>query len=117
MGKYIRQLRYYKDGDSRNQPANEDEGYISLNQLINPIFFSKYMPIVQLGIQTLPGTKFYLNDNTRNYPIIIGYTGIYELNLDGITEINSLCFDDVSINTINETPDAYLIIDMVCEGE
>jgi hypothetical protein len=63
----------------------------------------------------LPGTKFYLNDNVRNYPIIVGYTGIYELNLDRIAEINSLSFDATSIQTINNIEDAYLIIDMVCE--
>jgi hypothetical protein len=37
------------------------------------------MPIVQLGIQSVPGTKFYLNGS--NNPIIIGNTGIYELDL------------------------------------
>lgn len=116
MSKYIRQLRYYKEGDERNYPQNEKEGYISMNQLINFNFFSQYMPITQIGIQTLPGTKFYLNDNTHNYPIIIGYTGIYELKLDGFAEINSLSFDATSIDIINKTEDAYLIIDMVCEG-
>ena len=115
MSKYIRQLRYYGDRDERNYPQSEDEGYISMNQLINPNFFAQYMPIVQIGIQTLPGTKFYLNDNVRKYPIIIGYTGIYELDLDGIAEINSLAFDASSIQTINNTDDAYLIIDMICE--
>ena len=54
--------------------------------------------------------------NTKlNYPIIVGYTGIYELNLDRIAEINSLSFDATSIQTINNIEDAYLIIDMVCE--
>lgn len=116
MSKYIRQLRYYKENDERNYPQNKEEGYISINQLANYQFFSQYMPITQIGIQTLPGTKFYLNDIVQNYPIIVGYTGIYELKLDGFAEINSLSFDIASLETIRDTKDAYLIIDMVCEG-
>lgn len=116
MSKYIRQLRYYKENDERNYPQNEKEGFISLNNLANPFFFSQYMPVTQLGIQTLPGTKFYLNDNTQRYPIIVGYTGIYELDLSGIAEINSIVFDIDSLNTIQKMQDGYLIIDMVCEG-
>lgn len=116
MSKYIRQLRYYKDEDKRNYPINdENEGTISLNQLINPKFFSQYMPIIHLGIQTIPGVKFYLNDNIKTNPIIIGYTGIYELNLENIAEINSLCFDIESIQNIQNIDDAYLIIDMISE--
>ena len=41
-----------------------------------------------------------LNDKIKTNPIIIGYTGIYELNLENIAEINSLCFDIESIQNI-----------------
>ena len=113
MSKQIKQIRFYGTGDSRNYPFDDVNGYISVNQLVNYKFFEQYMPITQIGIQTLPGTKFYLNDITATYPIIIGYTGIYELNLTDIAEINSLFFDLDSILTIDKTDDAYLIIDIV----
>ena len=116
MGKYIKQFRYYSDNDLNNWPRTKDE-FISTNALIGEKFFTKYMPIIQLGIQTLPGTKFYLNDIERLNPIIIGYTGIYELNLEGIAEINTLAFDLESINRISTNKDAYLIIDIVYEKE
>lgn len=116
MSKHIKQLRYYGPNNENNYPQNVEEGYIGINQLINEKFFAQYMPITQIGIQTMPGTKFYLNDIQRNYPIIIGYTGIYELKLDGIAEINSLAFDGESISRIANTSDAYLIIDMVYES-
>jgi hypothetical protein len=61
----------------------------------------------------LPGTKFYVNGS--NNPIIIGNTGIYELNLQGLTEINSLQFDASSIALIHSNKNAYLIVDMIYE--
>ena len=71
---------------------------LNKNNLMSGTIFHNYTPITQLGIQALPGTVFYLNDDTiRSNPIIIGYTGIYELNLEGIAEINTLCFDEKSL--------------------
>ena len=35
--------------------------------------------LIQLGIQGLPGTEFYL-DNNYNNTIQLGFTGIYEIN-------------------------------------
>jgi hypothetical protein len=40
----------------------------------------------------LPGTRFYLNNNIEA-PVIVGPTGIYELDLENISEINNLYFD------------------------
>jgi hypothetical protein len=60
----------------------------------------------------LPGTKFYLNNGTT--PIIIGSTGIYELDLEGLSEITALSFDGTSIETINSNNNAYLLIDVIC---
>ena len=73
------------------------------------------MPILQLGIQALPGTKFYLNGS--NNPIIIGNTGIYELDLQGLTEISSLSFEANSISLINGNANAYLIVDMIYDED
>jgi len=64
-----------------------------LSNLVTGNIFTNYTPITQLGIQTLPGVKFYLNKR-ENGAIIVGYTGIYELDLEGIAEINMLSFND-----------------------
>jgi hypothetical protein len=61
--------------------------------------FTKYLPFTQLGIQSLPGTRFYLNDNIEG-PVILGSTGIYELELEGISKISSLKFDSKSLKLI-----------------
>ena len=114
MARKIKQFRFYQrvgtNGDTRNQPAE-----ISLSNLKSGAIFSTSYPIVQLGIQTLPGVKFYLNKAID--PIMIGETGIYDLELDGTTQITHLCFDGTSLNLINSNPDAYLIIDIIYESE
>ena len=112
MAKKIKQIRYYADGADTNYPNSVDQGTIPLyRNLVSGSVFSRYMPILQLGIQALPGTKFYLNGS--NNPIIIGNTGIYELDLQGLTEINSLSFDASSISLISSNNNAYLIVDMI----
>lgn len=114
MAKVVKQYRYYNAEDSKNQPQSE----ISLQTLeTGSVFFSEsgLAAITQLGIQTLPGTKFYLNNAKK--PIIVGATGIYELELEGISEINSLFFDKDSLETIEEVGNAYLIVDALYEVE
>lgn len=110
MAKHIMQFRYYDESNSNNQP----EG-LKLSQLENGDVFSKYRSFTQLGIQSLPGTRFSLNDNIEGH-IIIGSTGIYELELEGISEINSLKFDSKSLELIRDNPNGYLIIDVIYEG-
>ena len=83
MAKQIKQFRYYEQNSNKNYPNT-----ISLSNLASGSIFSKYVPIIQLGIQSLPGTKFYLNNS--NDPVIIGNTGIYELNLNGLSEITAI---------------------------
>jgi len=68
---------------------------------------------VQIGIQTLPGTKIYLNAHT--IPVIIGATGIYELSVDGLSQITSVQFDNASLQIIENNPNAYVIIDYIYE--
>ena len=110
MAKHIMQFRYYDENHSNNQPEN-----LKLSQLVNGEVFSKYLPFTQLGIQSLPGTRFYLNDNIEG-PVILGSTGIYELELVGISKISSLKFDSKSLNLIKNNPNGYLIIDVIYEG-
>mgnify|MGYP001772397179 FL=1 len=58
---------------------------------------------------------FYLN-NAKN-PTIIGATGIYELDLEGFSEVNSLRFDKTSASIINDIGSAYIIVDALYEVE
>lgn len=112
MAKEVKQFRFYDNANSggKNYPTT-----ITQRSLVSGSAFADYMPITQLGIQSLPGTKFYLNNS--NNPIIIGYTGIYELNLEGMAEITALSFDVKSLEAINGNPNSYLIIDIIYEGE
>lgn len=112
--KHIKQFRYYGPANANNSPISMEER-ISTNVLTSTQYFSQFTPITKIGIQTLPGTKFYLNDLECQNPIMVGYTGIYELDIEGVTEINSLSFDLESIMRINNLADAYLIIDIVYE--
>lgn len=111
MAKHIMQFRYYSDEQSdNNQPKD-----LKAEDLEKGTVFSKYTPITQLGIQALPGTRFYLNGNIEG-PVIIGSTGIYELELEGISKINSLKFDFKSLDLIAKNPNAFLIIDVIYEN-
>lgn len=112
MVRKVQQIRYYGDHKSdsdKNQPAN-----LTGNRLRSGSIFNQYTPMKQIGIQTMPGVKFYLNNSIE--PIIIGSTGIYELNVENLTEITALSFDTTSINMINETPStSYIIVDILYE--
>ena len=110
MAKQVKQFRFYntKNTANKNYPAN-----LTLNQLVTGGAFSNYKRIVQLGIQSLPGTKFFLN--SANNPVIIGNTGIYELDLQGLSEITSLTFEQKSIQAISDNNNAYLIVDIIYE--
>lgn len=110
MSKQIYQVRYYKDNDSRNEPSG-----LTMAKLKSGSAFSGKLPIVQLGIQTLPGTKFYLNNSTSY--VMVGVTGVYELELEGTTEITSLTFSADSLKMIADQSDSYLIVDIIYEKE
>ena len=110
MAKHIMQFRYYEDNHTNNQPVKLNAG-----SLVDGTVFAEYLPFTQLGIQALPGTRFYLNDNIEG-PVIVGSTGIYELELEGISKISSLKFDSKSLKLIADNPNAFLIIDVIYES-
>ena len=114
MAKKIKQIRYYGDNDPRNYPSsNLGKNIIpTYRNLISGSAFKYYMPIIRLGIQTIPETKFYLNNS--NDSIIVGHNGIYELDLQNLTEIHSLRFDPSSLTAIKQQ-DSVLIIDIIYE--
>ena len=113
MAKQVKQFRYYSEPSYKlnmNNPSN-----IKLDNLVSGEIFSLYTPIYKIGIQALPGTKFYFNDTSS--PIIIGHTGIFEMDLNEHTEIIALKFDAKSIVAIQNNPNAYLIVDIIYEEE
>ena len=110
MARKIKQFRFYGSGNVNNYPPCEDFSIYTSGSI-----FNEYYPIVQLGIQTLPGTQFYLNGYKE--PIIVGATGIYEINLDGEIEIIKLEFNDNSMVNIANNSNNYLIIDIIYEAE
>lgn len=123
MANRIKQYRYYADavknstnGNEKNQPreiADESGGYIptSYNHYVSGLVFGDTFPVLQLGVQALPGTKFYLNNALE--PVMIGSTGIYELDLEGQTEITNITFDHDSMVLIRDNNNAFLIVDII----
>lgn len=109
MAKRIQQFRYYTNKHVNNQPTN-----ISYQNLVSGSIFSNYLPITQLGVQGLPGMKFYLNNSREG--IIIGNTGIYELDLQGQAEITALSFDAASVNAVRNNENGYLIVDIIYDN-
>lgn len=115
MGKILKQFRYYGKNNDNNFPSDLDS-----DKLMGSAFIlqgNEFAPIVALGVQTIPGLKFYLNEAID--PIIVGNSGIYQLELINNYEINKLSFDKKSVeNLIDDSSNsAYLIIDIIYETE
>lgn len=111
MAKTVGQVRFYGDEDKRNFPQT-----LSYVQLQSGSFLSNAYPITQLGIQTVPGAKIYLNKDKQ--PIIIGVTGIYELNVDGLAQITDLAIASETLNVLRDKRNQqYLIIDYISDKE
>ena len=102
MSKGIVQFRYFGELNEKNYPTT-----ISKAKLMSGVIFDDYTPIIKLGIQSLPGTKFRLNAN-QDY-IMIGGVGLYELDMtQGTGVVTSINFDEMSLTNIDENQDAYL---------
>ena len=82
--------------------------------LVDGSAFSDYMPLSQLGIQAPPGTKVFFNGDT--IPVIIGFTGLFEVNLDYGGVVNSMAFDSASIENVQSNDSALIIVDMAYVG-
>ena len=109
MANVIQQFRFFSVDSPSNYNIEEVKDLVTGDFLKTNGF--SISSIIQLGIQALPGTRFYLNNLTE--PIIIGETGIFELELNGVTEISKIQFDCASLNAISRNVNARLIIDII----
>lgn len=77
--------------------------------------FRNYCPLTQLGIQAIPGTRFFLNYGTE--PIVVGPAGIWEIDVRAGVTIEALSFDPVTLD-LNVTSESMpgLIVDFIYEG-
>jgi len=108
MARFVKQFRYYGSNSSSNYPAE-----VSWSALATGNIFEATPNITQLGIQTYPGLKFYVNNSAN--PIMVGATGIYELDLEGLGSINSIRIDRNSLDEIDHGKDP-IMIDIIYEG-
>lgn len=109
MAKKIQQFRYYPKGVSVYPEGLKASGLSGGGNA-----FANYLPIIQLGIQTLPGVKFRLNGASNE--IIVGSTGIYELDVSDGAAITMLSFDAASLKMIDESGTGYLIVDILYDN-
>ena len=96
-----------------NSNSTANTAGVTIENLNNGDAFQAYLPLSQLGVRALPGTKFYVNGNEN--PVIIGFTGMFEMDLDSAA-INSLSFDIDSLRRIERDDSAYLVVDMLGLG-
>lgn len=108
MARKVGQVRFFANGSSQNYPSG-----LTSTQMRHGTAFSKYYPLVRLGVQALPGTKFYINGYTT--PVVVGSTGIYELDIEGLSTISDLQFDATSLETIARNDAAYIYVDFIYE--
>lgn len=111
--KRIMQFRFYGENDARNYPKNYTLDSWITNVLAN------CGAVSHLGIQGEPGVVFYLNDG--NNPIVLGFTGIYELDLEGIGRITNLRFNkEKLISTYPSDPSSSdskrILVDVIYDG-
>lgn len=112
MAKIIKQHRYY--GGSELDDYEESRQGLITGSAFN-YNKNKNSKILALGIQTVPGMKFYLNGN--DYPIYVGPSGIYEIDYSDNCEIKSLRFDDYALkDLIDDEKGNYLIIDIMYDN-
>lgn len=111
--KHIKQIRFYGDKNEKNFP----EG-LMIEDLSFGNILKGYGPITQLGIQGRPGTAFYLNSGGENFfPITLGETGIYEIDLENYGQIYSINFFKKSLEDYYDNTGYGLLIDFIFEGD
>lgn len=137
MAMRLVQFRYYGINHP-NQENNfprvvEREGKERLVLWPEAYTFEKYGNINYIKIQTVPGTRIYLNRSLWNggSPFVVGSTGILEISVrkrvteaekqdpgfDNSLMVSGFALDAQSKETINTLEDGYLIITIAYEVE
>ena len=112
MQQNFKQFIYCNETSSKNYPLGIKE--INLTSSTENNIFNNFLPIYQLGLQAPPGTKVFLNES--QLPVIVGFSGLLELDLSDGGSITSVRFDQSSIQHIAENDGLILIIDIVYSG-
>lgn len=110
MTQSFQQFIYYSPHSYKNFPTN-----LSADSLISGDFLPRNKTISQLGIRSIPGTKIYLNGG--KIPLVIGFTGLFEIDLTAGGAISDIKVDEASIKEISKNDSAYLIIDVAFWGD
>lgn len=110
MALKFKQYRYFGVDNAKNKDITLTDGQMN--------FIDWPSNIKRIGIQTLPGVEFNINDNVINPNIIIGPHGTYELDVEAtgatlgrldIIENTLLPYFELSNST------CYLIVDVIYE--
>lgn len=111
--KKVAQIRYY--GNPKSGEETNDKN--SPNTLTKDNFnqqLKKYGNILQIGIQSFPGAGFKLNESGDL--VLIGATGVYELDIGNLIDINQIEIADSTLELINDSNGSlYVIIDILYE--
>lgn len=109
--KHAYQFRYF----GQNHASNYPNIYNYYGTLASGNIFQDYGTITHLGIQGKPGTTFFLNNSKS--PITIGSTGIYELNLTGLSYISAIRFDVETLKNLDkDDSNRGILIDIIYNG-
>lgn len=111
----VYQFRYYGAENPKNYPVGRSWIGTAQDGTYFKDILEDYGAAIKIGIQTLPGVRFFISNSNLTDPIIIDHTGVYELDLrNTTTTISNLYFDPVSLARIDEIDNASLIVDVLC---
>lgn len=116
MAKMVKQLRYFGKGGNSNLSSNIFVSETKDDKVIYPNIIQNFAPVVQLGIQTIPGVSFTIGNSDPNV-ITIGPTGVFQLDVDGFSEITQLRLAGGAELFMNNNPIGFLIIDFVYDAD
>lgn len=122
MARKVQQFRYYQEPDPNNTDSNKQLNYpsdelMTKDNLINNNIFEKFPNIKQIGIQSMPGVQFKINSENMDNWVVIGLTGIYELDLEDLIDIHSIQFHEDSVTMVSSNETGYIIIDILYDEE
>lgn len=117
--KHAYQFRYYGMINPQNYPQTiNDWSAITNNTLFDLANINGV--VTHIGVQGRPGVSFRLNKSLDW--ITIGATGIYELDLSGLSYITSIAFDKNTIGYLDvingdkKNPSEGILIDIIYDG-